>query len=88
MRIDEETGNQLKLEFGAVARNSTGKMVGNFSKVVEGKMSQGQAQQVHEKGIFFTGTMELGPGEYSLSFAVMDKMNENTGSVAAPLKIE
>ncbi len=88
VRIDEETGNQLKLEFGAVARNSTGKMVGNFSKVVEGKMSQGQAQQVHEKGILFTGTMELGPGEYSLSFAVMDKMNENTGSVAAPLKIE
>ncbi|HET7108519.1 MAG TPA: VWA domain-containing protein [Candidatus Acidoferrum sp.] len=88
VRIDDETGNQLKLEFGAVARNSTGKMVGNFSKVVEGKMSEAQARQVREKGILFTGTLELSPGEYSLSFAVIDKVNENTGSVAAPLKVE
>ncbi len=88
VRIDAEAGNQLRLEFGAVARDSTGKMVGNFSKVVEGKMSETQARQVREKGILFTGTMELGSGEYSLSFAVMDKVNENTGSVMAPLKVE
>ena len=88
VRIDEETGNQLKLEFGAVARDSTGKMVENLSKVVEGKMSETQARQVREKGILFTGGMELRPGEYSLSFAVMDKVNENTGSVMAPLKVE
>jgi VWFA-related protein len=88
VRIDEETGNQLKLEYGAVARDSTGKMVGSFSKVIEGKMSEAQARQVREKGILFTGGMELAPGEYSLSFAVMDKMNENTGSVSAPLKLE
>lgn len=88
VRIDVETGNQLRLEFGAVARDSTGKMVGSFTKVVEGKMSEAQARQVREKGILFTGGMELGPGEYSLSFAVMDKVNENTGSVVAPLKVE
>jgi hypothetical protein len=63
-------------------------MVGNFSKVVEGKMSETQAKQVREKGILFTGGMELRPGEYSLSFAVMDKVNENTGSVLAPMKVE
>jgi hypothetical protein len=88
VRIDEEAGNQLKLEFGAVARDSTGKMVGSFTKVVEGKMSETQARQVREKGILFTGRLELGPGEYSLSFAVMDRVNENTGSVIAPLKVE
>jgi len=49
VRIDEGTGNQLKLEYGAVARDSTGKMAGNFSKVVEGKMSEAQARQVREK---------------------------------------
>jgi hypothetical protein len=88
VRIDVETGNQLRLEFGAVARDSTGKMVGSFTKVVEGKMSEAQARQVREKGILFTGGMELRPGEYSLSFAVMDKVNENTGSVMAPMKVE
>ncbi len=88
VRIDEVTGNQLKLEYGAVARDSAGKMVGSFTKVVEGKMSETQARQVREKGVLFTGAMELAPGEYSLSFAVMDKVNENTGSVSAPLKVE
>jgi VWFA-related protein len=88
VRIDLETGNQLRLEFGAVARDSMGKMVGSFTKVVEGKMSEAQARQVREKGILFTGEMELALGEYSLSFAVMDKVNENTGSVMAPMKVE
>jgi VWFA-related protein len=88
VHVDEETGNQLKLEYGAVARDSMGKMVGSFTKVVEGKMSEAQARQVREKGILFTGGMELAPGEYSLSFAVMDKVNENTGSVSAPVKVE
>jgi len=88
IRIDAEQDNQVKLEFAAAARDSTGKVVGSFSKVVEGKMSEVQAKQVQEKGIVFTGEMELSPGEYSLSFAVMDKINENTGSVSAPLKVQ
>jgi VWFA-related protein len=88
IRIDEEQGNQLKLEFAAAARDSSGKMVGSFSKVVEGKMNETQARQVRQKGISFTGTMELDPGDYSLSFVVMDKVNENTGSVAGPVKVQ
>lgn len=88
IRIDEEHGNQLKLEFAAAARDSTGKMVGSFSKVVEGKMNKAQAKQVTEKGILFTGAMELAPGDYSLSFAMMDKVNENTGSVSAPVTVQ
>jgi len=62
-------------------------MVGAFSRVVEGKMNLAQTRQVQEKGILFTGAMELAPGDYSLSFAVMDKVNENTGSVAGPVKV-
>jgi VWFA-related protein len=88
IRIDAEQGSQLKIEFAAVARDARGKMAGSFSKVVEGKMNEAQARQVQEKGILFTGEMQLPPGEYSLSFAVMDKINENTGSVTAPLKVQ
>ena len=88
LHIDEESGSPVKLEFGAVARDSTGKLAGSFSKVVGGRMSDTQAKQVREKGIVFPGTMELAPGEYAVSFAVMDKVNEHTGSVAAPLKVE
>jgi len=88
IRLDAGDENHLKLEFAAAARDSSGKLVGSFTKVVEGKLSNAQKQQVQEKGILFTGSMELPPGEYAMSFAVMDRVNENTGSVSAPLKVE
>jgi len=88
VHVNEEGGGQVKLEFGAAARDSTGKMAGSFSKVLGGRISETQAKQVREKGILFNGTMELAPGEYEISFAVMDQVNEHTGSVAAPLKVE
>ena len=88
VHVDEEGGGQVKLEFAAGARDSAGKLAGSFSKVVGGMVSEAQAKQVREKGILFNGTMELTPGEYAMSFAVMDKVNEHTGSVAAPLKVE
>ena len=88
VHVSEEGGGQVKLEFGAAARDSTGKMAGSFSKVLGGRISETQAKQVREKGILFNGTMELAPGEYEISFAVMDQVNEHTGSVAGPLKVE
>ena len=51
-------------------------------------MNVTQERQVQEKGILFTGEMELTPGDYSVSFAVMDKVNENTGSVAGSVKVQ
>ena len=88
VHVNEEGEGQVKLEFGAAARDSTGKMVGSFSKILGGTISETQAKQVREKGILFHGTMELAPGEYEISFAVMDHVNEHTGSVGAPLKVE
>jgi hypothetical protein len=88
VHVDEAGGGQLKLEFGATARDSTGKIVGSFSKILGGRVSEAQAKQVREKGILFHGAMELAPGEYEISFAVMDQVNEHTGSVAAPWKVE
>jgi VWFA-related protein len=88
VHVDEEGGGQVKLEFGAAARDPAGSLGGSFSKVLGGKMSETQAKQVREKGILFKGTMELTPGEYEISFAVMDEVNEHIGSVAAPLKVE
>jgi hypothetical protein len=88
VHVNEEGRGQVKLEFGAAARDSSGKIVGSFSKILGGRISETQAKQVREKGILFHGTMELTPGEYEISFAVMDQVNEHTGSVGAPLKVE
>lgn len=86
--VSHDDGNHLKLEFGAVARDASGKMAASFTKVLEGKLSEAQSRQINEKGISFKGEMELGPGEYALSFAVLDQVNDNTGSVLAPYKVE
>jgi len=51
-------------------------------------LSDAQSRQISEKGFAFKGEMELGPGEYALSFAIVDQVNENTGSVLAPYKVE
>jgi VWFA-related protein len=88
IKVGEDNGNQLNVEFAAVARDSTGKMAGSFSRMLQGKLSEAQEVQMKTKGLVFRGQMELGPGEYGLSFAVIDKVNENTGSVTAPLKVE
>jgi VWFA-related protein len=88
INVEAENGNQLRLEFAALARDGAGKIVGSFSKVIGGKLSEAQATQVREKGILFTGTMELARGEYSLSFVVKDEVNDALGSVAAPFKVE
>jgi len=86
--VEAQNGNQLRLEFAALARDSAGKIMGSYSKVIGGKLSEAQALQVREKGVLFTGTMELAPGEYSLSFVVKDEVNDKLGSVTAPLKVE
>jgi VWFA-related protein len=86
--VSQDDGNHLKLEFGAVARDASGKMAASFTKVLEGKLSEAQSRQINEKGISFKGEMELGPGEYALSFAALDQVNDNTGSVLAPYKVE
>jgi VWFA-related protein len=88
IQVGDENGNQLNVEFAAVARDSTGKPAGSFSKMLQGKLSEAQEAQMKAKGLVFRGQLELGPGEYALSFAVIDKVNENTGSVTAPLKVE
>ncbi len=88
IQVEAENGNQLQVEFAALARDPSDRMLGSFSKVIQGKLSEAQAGQVREKGILFTGTMELAPGEYTLSFAVKDRVNDKLGSVSAPLKVE
>jgi VWFA-related protein len=87
-QLGAEDGDNLQVEFAAVARDPVGKMVGDFRKNVQGKLTNAQLVRLREKGLLFTGSMELPPGEYTLSFAVLDTVNNNSGSVTAPLKVE
>lgn len=88
VRVQAEESNQLDLHFAAVARDPKGNQVGAFRKMANGKLTNGQVVQIREKGILFTGELELPPGDYTLSFAVLDKVNDRMGSVSTPAKVE
>jgi hypothetical protein len=88
VRLETDQANRLALQFAAVARDPKGNMVETFRKILDGKLTDSQVVQVREKGILFGGEMDLQPGEYTLSFAVLDQMNDVTGSVPTPLKVQ
>ena len=86
--VEESKANHLSLIFAALAKDALGKPKGTFSNVVEGDLAKTTTQQIEEKGVVFTGTMELEPGEYALTFLVRDNSSGRMGTVSAPLKVD
>jgi VWFA-related protein len=85
--IDTEHGNHISLEFAALAKSGTGAPQQTFSRGVEGNISAATLQQVQKKGVTMPGALELGPGEYTLTFVVRDNLTRQIGSVSALLNI-
>jgi hypothetical protein len=85
--IDAEHGNHISLEFAALAKSGTGAPQQTFSKGVEGDLSAATLEQVRKKGVTMPGQLELGPGEYTLTFVVRDALSHQIGSVTAFLNI-
>jgi len=88
VRVEPEETNQIALEFAAVAKDAKGNPAGIFRKVVDGKLTGTQIVQIREKGVLFGGEVQLQPGDYTLSFAVLDQVNDLLGSVSAAVKVE
>ena len=74
--------NHLDLGFAALATDSKGKPLGQFSKIMEGDLPPEKAAAVRAKGLSFDGTIDLPPGaEQSVRFLVRDNSNGKMGSV-------
>jgi hypothetical protein len=51
-------------------------------------LSPERVAAIRQKGISYSGAMDLAPGEYTVRFVVRDNISGHVGSVAAPLKVE
>jgi VWFA-related protein len=86
--IDEASGNHMLLQFVAVARTPAGEKAADTSKTMDGHLKPDSLAQVRTHGMDYRGALTLDPGEYTVHFAVQDRLSGRVGSVAAPLRVE
>ena len=80
--INEGENNHISLGFAALATNSKGQPLGQFSKIMEGDLSPEMAAGVRNKGLSFDGSIDLPPGsDESVRFLVRDNLSGKMGSV-------
>lgn len=85
--VDETDSNHLSLEFAAMATSETGSPVGSFSQSVDGRLSPAIASSIESQGVNYPGTIDLPPGQYTMSFAVRDILSRQIGTVSAPIVV-
>jgi VWFA-related protein len=80
--VSAGANNHISLGFAALATDSKGKPLGQFSKIMEGDLPPEKAAAVHARGLSFDGTIELPPGQdQSIRFLVRDNLTGKMGSV-------
>jgi len=80
--INEGENNRISLGFAALATNSKGQPLGQFSKIMEGDLTPELAAGVRAKGLSFDGSIDLPPGsDESVRFLVRDNLSGKMGSV-------
>jgi VWFA-related protein len=85
--IDVEHENHLSLDFLVVASNQEGKDV-TISQRLDTKLNQDGINQIENKGLDYTNSLTLVPGDYTVHFVVRDNLRGIMGSVVAPLKVD
>lgn len=87
--INDADNNHIELEFAALAKTPEGKQVDHpVGNKVDAHLTAEVVATTREKGMAYTGAMDLAPGEYTVRFVVRDDLSGRIGSVAAPLKVE
>jgi hypothetical protein len=80
--VNQGANNHISLGFAALATDSKGKPLGQFSKIMEGDLPPELSAAVRTKGVSFDGTIDLPPGsDESVRFLVRDNLSGKMGSV-------
>ncbi|HSS96206.1 MAG TPA: hypothetical protein VLK33_04220, partial [Terriglobales bacterium] len=85
--IDEGENNHIKWEFAAVAVTPTGSAAGITAKTIEAHLNEESLQKVKMNGVDYRGAIIVPPGEYTVRFAVRDRLSGRMGSVSTSLKV-
>lgn len=86
-QIDAEDNNHVMLEFAAIARTEDGSRAGETSKSMDGHLKPETVAQFRDHGMDYRGALTLPPGNYTVHFAVEDRLSGRIGTVSAPLKV-
>jgi VWFA-related protein len=85
--IDESDDNHMRLEFAAVALSETGSSVGQSIKTVDGHPKGDSLDRIRTHGVDYRGALVLPPGQYTVRFAVRDRLSGRMGSVSTAVKV-
>jgi VWFA-related protein len=86
--IDESDNNHMLLEFAVLARTGAGVVGDVNANTMEGHLKPESVKKIRENGVDYRGALTISPGEYTVHFAVQDRLAGRIGSVIAPLKVE
>jgi VWFA-related protein len=71
--VNDADNNHLVLEFLAVAKNLEGKPVGQLvPQKIDTHVTPEKLISIRQKGVAYSGALELAPGEYTVRFVVRD----------------
>jgi VWFA-related protein len=85
--VDEKDHNHIKLEFAAVAIGPTGETVAETRKTIDGHPEVESLTQIRSHGVDYRGDLILPPGDYTVRFAVRDRLSGRMGSVSTTLTV-
>jgi VWFA-related protein len=87
--IDEADDNHLAVDFVALVLTPEGKPAGEpVDQKVDAHLTAERLTLIRQKGVGYSGTLDLAPGEYTVRFVVRNDLDGRMGSVTGPLQVE
>jgi VWFA-related protein len=87
LTIDSGDSNHINLEIAALAFDDKGKIVGEISKSIEGRLKPENADTIRKDGLRYRDAIELPKGKYTVKMVVRDNLAGKMGSVTAPVAV-
>jgi len=90
LSFDPSGQNRLNFEFAVAAyspNSKNGEPADTKGQSFATALSEAQMATLHTKGVGFSNTLDLAPGQYAVRFVVRDNVTGKIGSVTAPLTV-
>jgi VWFA-related protein len=80
IKIDEQNGNHVKLDFVAIATGKDGQVAGRGAQKVDANIPAAAMDQIRQFGVQMEVAVDAPPGDYSLKAVVRDNLAGKVGA--------
>jgi len=84
--VNELDQNQFDIDFVWEANRNGAPPLRN-GRTTRGKLDAEALAKVRKEGVFYTDSLQLPPGQYTVHFVVRNNLNGRIGSVTTPLTV-